>query len=308
MSGGQSNRREFLMQSAVAAVAFRTASTGFCEQAQEKREAPLPIAEPHFPDRLHLFVWRNWELANVDRMAQVLATTQEKILEIGSSMGLPAKPRLSADQLRRIYVTVIRQNWHILSEEQLIQLLGWNRAHYDFTLREDDFLSHKLGVKPQCEELRYQPPSAQTRARAEEIKRLLSKTFGPSFVEAGEEPFHFIQELRGSRDSRLRHNGRKSAENEVDLSGWTLIESGPPGEVLREPLEEFRAYLQSALDCPTSLPGTQVPSSRALVFSILPTAGDVPDSFVITCERDRISVVARSRLGLRQAIYCMQDL
>jgi hypothetical protein len=144
MIGTRSNRREFLIHSAVAPLAWRTHLAGFVEQAQEKQEAPLPIAEPHFPDRLHLFVWRNWELANVDRMAQVLATTQEKVLEIGSSMGLPAKPRLSADQLRRVYVTVIRQNWHILSEEQLIQLLGWNRAHYEFTLREDDFLSHKL--------------------------------------------------------------------------------------------------------------------------------------------------------------------
>ena len=31
---------------------------------------PEPIPEPHFPDRLHLFVWRNWELANTDRMAR----------------------------------------------------------------------------------------------------------------------------------------------------------------------------------------------------------------------------------------------
>jgi hypothetical protein len=308
MIGARSNRREFLIHSAVAPLAWRTPWAGFVEQAQEKQEAPLPIAEPHFPDRLHLFVWRNWELANVDRMAQVLATTQEKVLEIGSSMGLPAKLRLSADQLRRIYVTVIRQNWHILSEEQLIELLGWNKVHYEFTLREDDFLSHKLGLKPRCEELRYQAPSPQTKARSEEIKRLLSKTLGPSFVEAGEEPFHFIQELSGTRVSKLRDPNRKPAEDEVDLSGWTLVESGQPGNVLREPLEQFRLYLQSAFDCPTSLSGTQVPSSRTLVFSIEPIAGDVPDSFVITCERDRIIVIAPNRLGLRQAIYCMQDL
>ena len=93
----------------------------------------------------------------------------------------------------------------------------------------------------------------ETRARAEEIKRLLSKTLGPSFVEAGEEPFHFIQELSGTRVSKLRDPNRKAAEDEVDLNGWTLVESGQPGNVVREPLEQFQAYLQSAFDCPTSL-------------------------------------------------------
>jgi hypothetical protein len=31
--------------------------------------SPDPIPAPHFPDRLHLFEWRNWELANTDRPA-----------------------------------------------------------------------------------------------------------------------------------------------------------------------------------------------------------------------------------------------
>src|ERR1700761_435907 len=46
---------------------------------EQGKPIPSPIAETHFPDRLHLFIWRNWELANVDRMAQVLGTTQEKV-------------------------------------------------------------------------------------------------------------------------------------------------------------------------------------------------------------------------------------
>src|SRR5437763_14844801 len=83
------------------------------------------IPEPHFPNRLYQFVWRNWELANLDRMAKVVRTTPERVGEVGRSMGLPEKPRLSSDQLRRIYITVIRQNWHLLPTEQIIALLGW---------------------------------------------------------------------------------------------------------------------------------------------------------------------------------------
>ena len=130
-------------------------------------EGAEPIAEPHFPSRLHLFVWRNWELANADRMAEVIRTKPKVILDIGASMGLPAKPRLTDDQLARIYITVIRQNWHVLPQDQIIELLGWNRQRFNFTLKEDDFLVGKLGMKkPRCAELVYAPPSAAEKAGA----------------------------------------------------------------------------------------------------------------------------------------------
>ena len=45
-----------------------------------------------------------------------------------------------------------------------------------------------------------------------------------------------------------------------------------------------------------------------MTFSIEAAGGEVPDSFAIACERERITVVAPSQLGLRQAIYCMQDM
>jgi hypothetical protein len=33
---------------------------------------PAPVPFPHFPDRLHAFVWRNWSLVPVDRLAKVV--------------------------------------------------------------------------------------------------------------------------------------------------------------------------------------------------------------------------------------------
>ncbi|MCL4401638.1 MAG: hypothetical protein M1436_03100, partial [Acidobacteria bacterium] len=43
------------------------------------------LAEAHFPDRLHQFVWRNWELANTDAMARVVRCRERDILRIGRS-------------------------------------------------------------------------------------------------------------------------------------------------------------------------------------------------------------------------------
>src|SRR5690349_3107057 len=48
--------------------------------------APLPVPLPHFPDRLHAFVWRNWQLVPPARMAAVVGATPEQITALGHSM------------------------------------------------------------------------------------------------------------------------------------------------------------------------------------------------------------------------------
>ena len=108
----------------------------------------------HFPDRLHTFVWRNWELVSLERMAIVLRTTSEHVREIGESMGLPPYKEPSPDIQKRGYISIIRRNWHLLPYDQLLTLLGWDADRLAFTLREDDFLWNKLGsLKPVCQPL-----------------------------------------------------------------------------------------------------------------------------------------------------------
>ncbi len=159
--------------------------------------ATAPIAEPHFPSRLHQFVWRNWELANSDRMAYILGASEQDVLSLGASLGLPSKRRLSNDQLSRIYITVIRQNWHLLPEDQIIDLLGWSRERFDFTLKEDDFLGIKLGNrKPPCEKLVYAQPGAAASQQAASIKRLIRSELGPALDSPGESAFAFLDEYR----------------------------------------------------------------------------------------------------------------
>ena len=54
-----------------------------------------PVSLPHFPDRLHAYVWRNWQLVPIDRLAKVVGAKSSDILHLGQSMGLPAPPRRS---------------------------------------------------------------------------------------------------------------------------------------------------------------------------------------------------------------------
>ncbi|MEP6538868.1 MAG: hypothetical protein ABJF23_26270, partial [Bryobacteraceae bacterium] len=154
------------------------------------------VPEPHFPSRLHQFVWRNWDLTNLDQMAKVVQARPAELAELAKSMGLPPKRQLSSDFLRRIYITVIRQNWHLLPEEQIIELLGWDAERFAFTLKEDDFLEHKLGrVKPACDTLRYHKPDSLERKRAAAIRTSLMRWMPGGVKTLGQPRFAFVEEI-----------------------------------------------------------------------------------------------------------------
>jgi hypothetical protein len=153
------------------------------------------VPEPHFPNRLYQFVWRNWDLANFDRMARVVQAQPAQLSEMAKAMGLPPKRQLTTDFLRRIYITVIRQNWHLLPEDQIIELLGWDANRFAFTLKEDDFLDHKLGlVKPGCDILRYSEPNAEERKKAAAIRSSLAR-WVPGVKSLGQPRFAFVEQF-----------------------------------------------------------------------------------------------------------------
>jgi hypothetical protein len=158
--------------------------------------APKPLALPHFPDRLHAFIWRNWQLVPARRMAEVVGARSSDIVRLGRSMGLAGPPRITVEQQRRSTLTIIRRNWHLLPYEQLLHLLGWTPAEMAFALREDDFLFVKLGnLKPRCAPLEYQAPDAAALRREQEIARTLRAEF-PQGVGRPEQPlFEFVKEL-----------------------------------------------------------------------------------------------------------------
>ena len=195
-------RRTFLKSSSLLATAFALSDLNFESLAATYASdlpagnAPAPVPFPHFPDRLHAVVWRNWPLIPVTKIASVLQGTPEQIRTLAKSMGLPDQKEISADQQRRSYITIIRRNWHLLPYDQLLQLLDWTPAHMEYMLREDDFLFIKLGShKPKCVPLRYTEPDEKTFARAREISAILAFTVPDAFTLSGEPLFSFLREL-----------------------------------------------------------------------------------------------------------------
>jgi hypothetical protein len=150
--------------------------------------APVPVVFEHFPDRLHAVIWRNWRLVPTARLAEVLGATAEQLEAVAGSMGLPPAGEVDPSLSRRLYITVLRRNWHLLPYEQILPLVGMTAEELAFALREDDFLFIKLGnLKPKCEPVRYAEPSAEARAQAAWIRGVVDRDFGDA-IRAPEQP------------------------------------------------------------------------------------------------------------------------
>ncbi len=157
---------------------------------------PTPLGAPHFPDRLHAFVWRNWQLVEPDRLAQLVGTSTANLVAIATSMGLPSDSPISPLMRKRGYITLVRRNWHLLPYDQLLTLLGMSGDELAFSLYEDDGLYLKLGsLKPKCSPLRYRNPDARARTREAEIKHIVEQHFGNLLSSATEPRFHFVEQL-----------------------------------------------------------------------------------------------------------------
>ncbi len=212
------HRRTFLKSASFAAGSFIlpsgliTAAPVQSSIVLPEGSAPAPVNFPHFPNRLLAFIWRNWNLVPIQKLATVIKTSVEQVRTLGRSIGLSTPARVTADQLRRSYITIIRRNWHLLPYNQLLELLDWTPEHMAYILREDDFLFVKLGnLKPKCSPLLYTAPIVLESKRSSEIAALLR---AETESEVHAEPlFSFIKDLAAFPKKKQLHRGSTKNEN-----------------------------------------------------------------------------------------------
>ena len=206
-----------LLISAIICFVSLVCPTGFNTAGAQASEVRGPLAAWHFPNRLHTFIWRNWQSVSIDTMAKVLDTSPEAIREIGLAMGLPDQKSVSDQFLKRGYISLIRRNWHLISREQLRKLLDWSEEKLAFTIREDDFLWVKLGgdhidTKP----LKYSAPNDDTKKRCDQIRQTIVKHFSNELAKpAAEESFNFIKELSATTGSKKRAIMEHSKDDKI---------------------------------------------------------------------------------------------
>src|SRR5437867_12539241 len=84
-------------------------SAGLARAELPVGSSPVALEFPHFPSRVHAFVFRNWNLVEGARLAKILGTTPEKIRAVAGEMGLPAEETIPAMYKSRLYLSLIRR-------------------------------------------------------------------------------------------------------------------------------------------------------------------------------------------------------
>lgn len=203
---------------------------------------PPAVLFEHFPDRLHAYVWRNWELVDTAALARLVEATPAQLEHVAASMGLGANRAPPPAERRQIYITIVRRNWHLLPEDQLLALVGMSRDEFEFRLKEDDALGLKLGsAKPACEPLRYHAPDASTLAKAATIRADVARSFASGIAFEGEAPLAFAAELNrvpsdtrpAAADGKLRYIFSYFGAYGDPLAEPTAIDPYPDGLLAR---------------------------------------------------------------------------
>ena len=158
-------------------------------------DRPVPIELAHFPTRWQAFIWRNHEFVPESKLAEILQCSPQEIRLAAEELGLPFRKKICEKWLSCGYLTIIRNNWHILNYRQMLQLLDWTPERMAHTLKEEDFLWSKVGKrKPDCPELRYRPLSEAEKARTKQFRESLRRHIPASEMEYAEEPFSFSEQ------------------------------------------------------------------------------------------------------------------
>ena len=129
-----------------------------------------------FPTAAQCFIYRNWGSVTPLKMAQILQCTEQEVLATAADMGLAPSVCVSPDWIDRGYITLIRNNWHLLDYDGLCTLLDWDKDRLAFILQDDDFLSVKLGgFKPYAKNPRLEPLSKAQRQQTRRIKEITER-------------------------------------------------------------------------------------------------------------------------------------
>jgi hypothetical protein len=166
----------------------------------------------HFPTHMQCFIYRNWEIVPPVKMAQILDTDEETILNLAADMGLDININVDPIWYESGYITIIRNNWHLLTYNQLCLLLDWNIDKLAYIIKEDDFLYVKLGnFKPDCPTLKYQPLTDEQVIKTKFIKKVtleIKKQLDPVTVS----PFDFKEMFKRN----IIPNDRRYYEDRFD--------------------------------------------------------------------------------------------
>lgn len=170
-------------------------------------EASLPevrgkaVHPAWFPTPMQAVIFRNWETTDKARIAAVLETTVENVCREARRMGLSAQGNCDVWK-ERGYISIIRDNWHLLPYDQLLELLGWSEEHLAYALKEEDFLSGKLGgFKPACGRVTYRELTDDEKEKTARLFCGIGELYGMPKKEAFDFSYDDVPHKKASGES-----------------------------------------------------------------------------------------------------------
>ena len=201
-------------------IAFVLGNTTFAQDFGMRELLPTSGQEaeeiPHFPTRTAAFIWRNWNVVPMEALARTLDVDAAIIEEYARRLGLPDYSPPAWDS-ERSYITILRRNWSLLPYEQILVLLNLSPAQLAKKLREDDFLSVKLGSKPKCEPLIFEPPTPETDDFFRRIAEIARPFFESQAYRNRENLFGFLEQFEGDALPRAKTDERASEDAPLQL-------------------------------------------------------------------------------------------
>ena len=136
-------------------------------------------------------IFRNYSYVESSKIAEAISATEEEVESFARATGLDKFEFNSAWQ-KKGFVTIIRNNWDLLSNDAIARFIGVTGKELEAILSDYDFLYVKLGEKPKIETPVYGNPKSDE-ARLAEIKKIVDETYVkpkvmPFDFYAGEEP------------------------------------------------------------------------------------------------------------------------
>ena len=155
---------------------------------------PKPVKSIVFPTRWQAVLWRNWGIVPVEKLAKILQCSVRNLSDAALELGLPPHPQADAFWLKSCYLTVIRNNWHLLPYSQLLEILDWSPEQMAYTLKEEDFCWGKLGgLKPDCETVVFRELTPEENSKTARLKALLKRYFSSDEMTYEEQPLTFLK-------------------------------------------------------------------------------------------------------------------
>lgn len=246
---------------------------------------------PYFPTRQQLFLWRNWEMLPAEKLAAVLCATCGQVLQLAAESGLPVPPVVNPFYRERGYITLIRNNWHVLPYSQLMELLDLTEDELAFILKEDDFLAEKLGDKPNLPPLHYRPLTAQERQKTAELKKWTLQIPKNAFSQSAD--FQFLKTYQTPR-AELRTQCLP-----VQLSEEWGIQAEPASKLFAE---DFCREMQTRW-------GISLTGSRFFIKTEILPALDLPrESHIIRIQTTGIQITAVDAAGILRGLQYLLAL